>query len=355
MRSLAETKPANMPVPLAPRAGQEEVVNSNGGRPARRREETTVFSAEIDPAGNLERQYFSDIWQIPLLTLEKEITFAQQIEAGKKAKQRLGVMQVEDTMQQEAIAQGEEARRRLTESNLRLVISIAKHYVENGLPLLDLVQEGNIGLMRAVEKYDWRWGYRFSTYAYWWIKQGVIRAIVGQSRTIRLPYHVGEALIGNIYDVQHRLWQQLEREATVDEIAKETGIPVKNITGYLQANVPPASLDLVDPDTGQTSGEKLETDGIRGVPLEEGEASAFNRELREGLERAFGEAGLTPREAYVLRLRFGLKDGQTHTLEKTGAILGTSRERVRQIEAGALQRLRDPSVMRKLKEFINEL
>jgi RNA polymerase primary sigma factor len=322
-------------------------------------EEEVVVGAHILRAAALEAEemmpdtpaaiYLRDISRVPLLTAEEEIMLAKALEAGDIAKGRLdsGLVPAADVEQQEDEAHiGAEARRRLTESNLRLVVSVARKYMGRGLPLLDLIQEGNIGLSRAVEKYDYRKGYRFSTYAYWWIRQAVTRSIADQARTIRVPVHMIE-LIGDVYKISRELQQGLGREPDAEEIAVEMKTTAEKVRQILRAAKQPISLETpVGEDQGNTISDFIADQGAR-VPSE----AADEAMLKIQVESALME--LNARERQVLRMRFGLEDGRDRTLGEIGEELGVSRERVRQIEAEALGKLRHPKLRNRLREYID--
>ncbi|HPT61190.1 MAG TPA: RNA polymerase sigma factor RpoD, partial [Bacillota bacterium] len=268
------------------------------------------------------RMYLKEIGRVPLLTPEEEVELAKRIERGD-----------------------EEARRRLTEANLRLVVSIAKRYVGRGMLFLDLIQEGNLGLIKAVEKFDYSKGFKFSTYATWWIRQAITRAIADQARTIRIPVHMVET-INKLVRVQRQLLQELGRDPTPEEIGEEMGIPSEKVSEILRIAQEPVSL-------ATPIGEEEDSHLGDFIPDEDAPAPAevaSAQLLREQLEEVL--TSLTPREQKVLKLRFGLDDGRQRTLEEVGKEFGVTRERIRQIEAKALRKLRHPSRSKKLKDYL---
>lgn len=284
--------------------------------------------------------YLHEISRYPLLTAEEEIELSYEYEAGREAQARLaeGNLSEQERRALQAVADvGERARRRLIESNLRLVVSVAKKYLRSGLPFLDLVQEGNIGLFRAVDRYNPRRGCRFSTYAYWWIRQAINRAITTQSRAIRLPFHVAESL-GDVFRTYDELEQTLCREPTAEEVAAATGINAKTVQQVFGVIRTPISLDAMTGEDGRTFGETLADSNA--LSLYE---IADQRLLRDQVEEWLRE--LSPREQRVLTMRFGLNGERSCTLQEVGAALGLSRERVRQIEQEALAKLREPAMM----------
>ncbi|MDD2971413.1 MAG: RNA polymerase sigma factor RpoD [Lachnospiraceae bacterium] len=293
-------------------------------------EEDEVDVEKIDlsvPEGiNIEdpvRMYLKEIGKVPLLTAEEEIDLAKRLELGD-----------------------EEAKKRLAEANLRLVVSIAKRYVGRGMLFLDLIQEGNLGLIKAVEKFDYRKGFKFSTYATWWIRQAITRAIADQARTIRIPVHMVET-INKLIRVSRQLLQELGREPLPEEIAKEMNLPVERVREILKISQEPVSLETpIGEEEDSHLGDFIQDDNVP-VPAD---AAAFTL-LKEQLVEVLGT--LTEREQKVLRLRFGLDDGRARTLEEVGKEFNVTRERIRQIEAKALRKLRHPSRSRKLKDYLD--
>ena len=269
------------------------------------------------------RMYLKEIGKVPLLSAEEEISLAQRMEEGD-----------------------EEAKKRLAEANLRLVVSIAKRYVGRGMLFLDLIQEGNLGLIKAVEKFDYRKGYKFSTYATWWIRQAITRAIADQARTIRIPVHMVET-INKLIRVSRQLLQELGREPTPEEIAEEMHMSVERVREIMKISQEPVSLETpIGEEEDSHLGDFIQDDNVP-VPAD---AAAFTM-LKEQLEEVLGT--LTEREQKVLRLRFGLDDGRARTLEEVGKEFNVTRERIRQIEAKALRKLRHPSRSRKLKDYLD--
>lgn len=291
----------------------------------------------LSDSPNLLQVYLKEISRHPLLTAEQEIKFAKEIEAGKLAKQN------NSSEAQVLIEAGEIARVRLTEANLRLVVSVAKKHRDRGVSFLDLIQEGNIGLWRAVDKYDWSRGFRFSTYAYWWIRQGISRAVADQSRLMRLPVHAHEAVgILNRIDREHE--QRLGRSASEAELVQASGLNQETVRGIFLANNL-VSLDQTIGEEDSTRVDFLETEV--GNPQLLAEDKGFSEEVRIAL------GCLSERERRVLELRFGLEDDRSWTLEEVGKELGLSRERIRQIESTALNKLRAPSVATRLHELVS--
>jgi RNA polymerase primary sigma factor len=310
-----------------------------------------LLSEEL--SGGAGAMYLREIAHHELLTAQEEVSLAQRLEAGKAAMKELAAAdETLDTARKEELEDlaedGEKARRRLIECNLRLVVSVARRYLGRGLSFLDLVQEGNIGLQIGVEKYDWRRGFRFSTYVYWWIRQAVTRAIADQSRTIRLPVHVTEFLTKTAR-MERELAAQFGREPTADEVAFALGIDVERIHEARRAARMPLSLETPLGEDGElTRGDLIGDEPAADAARESAEAS----DLSERLEGALDE--LHPRERQVLRLRFGLDRGHERTLGEVGEELGVSRERIRQIEAEALAKLRRmPRLRRELLEYVS--
>jgi len=302
-----------------------------------------------EPSLDAVQHYLQEIGRVALLNAREEVDLAERIERGDAAQERLEAGEElaprqRLTLHQE-VERGNEARRHLIQANLRLVVSIAKKYVGRGLSLLDLIQEGNIGLMRAVEKFDYRKGNRFSTYATWWIRQAVTRAIAEQGRTIRLPVHMSES-VGQVKRTAERLSQSLERQPTAEEIAIALGQPLERIQRVLEAARRPVSLETPVGDEGEhTLGDFLPDDEMP-TPGDAASALLLQRDLSAALDH------LNERERRIIDLRYGLVDGRRRTLEEVGRALGMTRERARQIEAEALRRLRSPDVGQHLRDYL---
>jgi RNA polymerase primary sigma factor len=292
--------------------------------------------------------YLKEIGRVPLLTAEEEVSLAKRMERGREARQRL-TLGIDDGSERERllanVKDGQAAQEHLIKANSRLVVSVAKKYVGRGVPFLDLIQEGNIGLIRAVKKFDYRRGYKFSTYATWWIRQAVTRAIADQGRTIRVPVHMYEQ-INRLTRTSRQLVQELGRDPTTEEIADRLNVPPRKVEQIIRVSQRPLSLEM-------PVGE--EEDSYLGDFIEDAEAdsptdSASHTMLRQVIDEIF--ESLTPREVRILQLRFGLVDGYSYTLEEVGKKFGVTRERIRQIEAQALGRLRHPSRSRKLRDYL---
>ena len=308
------------------------------------------------------RMYLKEIGKVPLLSADEEIVLAKKMEVGAEAvirlpeaeeelanttaKKKSATLEKEIEELKEAIDEGEEAKKKLAEANLRLVVSIAKRYVGRGMLFLDLIQEGNLGLIKAVEKFDYTKGYKFSTYATWWIRQAITRAIADQARTIRIPVHMVET-INKLIRVSRQLLQELGREPLPEEIAAEMDLPVERVREILKISQEPVSLETpIGEEEDSHLGDFIQDDNVP-VPAD---AAAFTL-LKEQLVEVLGT--LTDREQKVLRLRFGLDDGRARTLEEVGKEFNVTRERIRQIEAKALRKLRHPSRSRKLKDYLD--
>ena len=297
---------------------------------------------------DLVRIYLREIGRVPLLTAEDEVELAKSIEAGLFADEKLrgGSPEGAEAADFEfLVAEGERSKQRLIEANLRLVVSIAKRYIGRGLVFLDLIQEGNLGLIRAVEKFDYTRGYKFSTYATWWIRQAITRAIADQARTIRVPVHMVET-INKLARVQRQLHQDLGREPTPDEIAAEMGIEPERVADIQRIAQEPVSLQSPIGEEESDLGDFIE-DADAVVPIE---AAAFIM-LQDQLERVLDE--LSRREQRIIQLRFGLTDGHPRTLEEVGREFGVTRERIRQIESKTLAKLRHPSRAQMLREYLD--
>ena len=312
-----------------------EILKINGGddEPTERdlelenedREDMENIDLSVPDSVSIEdpvRMYLKEIGKVPLLSADEEIELAQRMEEGD-----------------------EEAKKKLAEANLRLVVSIAKRYVGRGMLFLDLIQEGNLGLIKAVEKFDYRKGYKFSTYATWWIRQAITRAIADQARTIRIPVHMVET-INKLIRVSRQLLQELGREPIPEEIAKEMNMPVERVREILKISQEPVSLETpICEEEDSHLGDFIQDDQVP-VPADAAAFTLLREQLAEVLET------LTDREQKVLRLRFGLDDGRARTLEEVGKEFNVTRERIRQIEAKALRKLRHPSRSRKLKDYL---
>ncbi len=292
--------------------------------------------------------YLKEISRIPLLTAAQEVEYARGMEMGKRARYRLNknhVSPAERARLEAKIREGEMYRQKLIKANFRLVVSIAKKYIGRGVSFLDLIQEGNIGLIRAVEKFDHHRGFKFSTYATWWIRQAITRAIADQGRTIRVPVHMCER-INKLTRVSRQLVQELGREPTSEEIAKELGTTSRKVERIIKISQRPLSLEMpVGEEQDSHLGDFIPDEMTLG-PTD----AASHQLLREQMEDIL--TSLSPREGRVLQLRFGLKDGKAHTLEEVGKKFGVTRERIRQIEAKALRKLRHPSRSRKLRDYL---
>ena len=320
---------------------EEELVDPN----------TLVDSFNIDDP---VRMYLKEIGKVPLLTADQEVELATVMSAGREAEARVAQAKADGETIPEAemaelkkqIKAGEKAKQQLAEANLRLVVSIAKRYVGRGMLFLDLIQEGNLGLIKAVEKFDYTKGYKFSTYATWWIRQAITRAIADQARTIRIPVHMVET-INKVIRVSRQLLQELGHDPSPEEISAEMNMPVDKVREILKIAQEPVSLET---PIGEEEDSHLGDFIPDEAASEPSEAASFTL-LKEQLVDVLGT--LTPREEKVLKLRFGIEDGRTRTLEEVGKEFNVTRERIRQIEAKALRKLRHPSRSKKLKDFLN--
>jgi RNA polymerase primary sigma factor len=301
------------------------------------------------------RMYLKEIGRVPLLSADQEVDLARRLEAGKEAEEQLAdlaaageldqIEMVERKMLERRARDGQQAKSELTEANLRLVVSIAKRYVGRGMLLLDLIQEGNLGLMRAVEKFDYTKGFKFSTYATWWIRQAITRAIADQARTIRIPVHMVES-INKVHRVQRQMLQQLEREPTIDELAEQVDMSPSRVREILRISQDPLSLDSpVGEEDDSNLGDFIE-DQQADVPADVAARRMLGQAVVEALDQ------LNDREKKVVKLRFGLEDGQPRTLEEVGREFGVTRERIRQIESKTLAKLRHPQRSEKLRDYL---
>ena len=305
------------------------------------------------------RMYLKEIGKVPLLNPDEEIVLAQAMSAGNEAKAKLDELEEqrkrgetpditpeEEAQLRKVDKKGESSKQKLAEANLRLVVSIAKRYVGRGMLFLDLIQEGNLGLIKAVEKFDYTKGYKFSTYATWWIRQAITRAIADQARTIRIPVHMVET-INRVLRTSHSMVQTLGREPTTEEVAKELHMDVSKVEEIMKIAQEPVSLETpVGEEEDSHLGDFIQDDDA-SQPSEEASYTLLREQLEDVL------ATLTPREQQVLRMRFGLQDGKPHTLEEVGKEFDVTRERIRQIESKALRKLRHPSRSKKLKDFLS--
>ncbi len=338
-------------VPLV--EGEED---TDGLLARRRRRRVTKLSHErVDTGGTADtvRMYLKEIGRVDLLTVDDERSLAQAIEDGKQAAEKLDAAigtepdAVEQRRLMRLVHQGQRAKSELIQANLRLVVSIAKRYSGRGMQFLDLIQEGNLGLMRAVDKFDHTKGFKFSTYATWWIRQAITRSIADQARTIRIPVHMVESM-NRVLRMQRQMHQELEREPTLDELADRCGLPPDKIREILRISQDPLSLDS---PVGEEDDSNL-ADFIEDLTADAPADMATKRMLTQAVEEALGE--LSEREQEIVRMRFGLDDGQARTLEDVGKEFGVTRERIRQIEAKTLAKLRHPMRSQRLKEFLEE-
>ena len=341
----------------APAESEEEFSEDAVEEVTKEELEDTESLAEGFAIDDPVRMYLKEIGKVDLLTPDEEVELAKKMQAGMEAKEKIKELderqrngeQIDEKEYQalrKAIRGGENAKKRLSEANLRLVVSIAKRYVGRGMLFLDLIQEGNLGLLKAVEKFDCTKGFKFSTYATWWIRQAITRAIADQARTIRIPVHMVET-INKVIRVSRQLLQELGHDPQPEEIAEEMNMPVERVREILKIAQEPVSLETpIGEEEDSHLGDFIPDDDA----LEPAEAASFTL-LKEQLVEVLKT--LTPREEKVLRLRFGIEDGRTRTLEEVGKEFNVTRERIRQIEAKALRKLRHPSLSKKLKDFLN--
>jgi RNA polymerase primary sigma factor len=342
---------------LAAASGGAVAEGPRAGRIRRTRERIAEppSSARGGSSSDPVRMYLKEIGRVPLLSGEEEVSLAKRVEAGLLARERLCELEGLDTSDVVAerarldavAADGHEAKKQLIQANLRLVVSIAKRYVGRGMLFLDLIQEGNLGLMRAVEKFDYTKGFKFSTYATWWIRQAITRAIADQARTIRIPVHMVET-INKVLRVQRQLLQELEREPTVEELAERVDLTPARVREIHRISQDPLSLDS---PVGEEDDSNL-SDFIEDLQADSPADAAARKMLFEAVEEALGE--LSEREQQVVRLRFGLDNGgQPRTLEEVGKEFGVTRERIRQIESKTLAKLRHPQRSQKLRDYLD--
>ena len=341
----------------APAESEEEFSEDAVEEVTKEELEDTESLAEGFAIDDPVRMYLKEIGKVDLLTPDEEVELAKKMQAGMEATEKIKELderqrngeQIDEKEYQalrKAIRGGENAKKRLSEANLRLVVSIAKRYVGRGMLFLDLIQEGNLGLLKAVEKFDCTKGFKFSTYATWWIRQAITRAIADQARTIRIPVHMVET-INKVIRVSRQLLQELGHDPQPEEIAEEMNMPVERVREILKIAQEPVSLETpIGEEEDSHLGDFIPDDDA----LEPAEAASFTL-LKEQLVEVLKT--LTPREEKVLRLRFGIEDGRTRTLEEVGKEFNVTRERIRQIEAKALRKLRHPSRSKKLKDFLN--
>ncbi|MCU1370793.1 MAG: rpoD [Ilumatobacteraceae bacterium] len=341
-----------------PLGGIDLAADDDGSRRRLRLVKTPRVSADRSGSGSADpvRVYLKEIGRVPLLTGMEEVSLAKRIEAGGQAAVRLAELEAAGRIDELDLSarrrlertsrDGERAKSDLIQANLRLVVSIAKRYVGRGMHLLDLIQEGNLGLMRAVEKFDYTKGFKFSTYATWWIRQAITRAIADQARTIRIPVHMVES-INKVHRIQRQMMQELEREPTIDELANKVDMTPDRVREIMRISQDPLSLDS---PVGETDDSQL-SDFIEDTQADAPAEMAARNMLGKAVVEALSE--LSDREKEVVRLRFGLDDGQARTLEEVGKEFGVTRERIRQIEAKTLAKLRNPNRSQKLRDYLD--
>jgi RNA polymerase primary sigma factor len=318
--------------------------------------ETLRLNAAAGGSSDPVRMYLKEIGRVPLLTGPEEVILAKQIERGTAAAEHLADLAASNELDSldfeerrrltRLVRKGEDAKAELTQANLRLVVSIAKRYVGRGMQILDLIQEGNLGLMRAVEKFDWTKGFKFSTYATWWIRQAITRAIADQARTIRIPVHMVES-INKVHRIQRQMVQELEREPTVEELAEKVDMTPARVREIMRISQDPLSLDSPVGEEDDSNLADFIEDQQAEAPAEMAAKMMLNNAVEEALEE------LNDREQAVVRMRFGLDDGQPRTLEEVGREFGVTRERIRQIESKTLAKLRHPQHSQKLRDYLD--
>ncbi len=327
---------------------------------ARKRRAAARAAKNVKPAAggssDSVRMYLREIGRVPLLTAAEEVSIAKRIKKGEQAKEVLADLAASDGLDslasvdrsryQRHVRDGDRATSELIQANLRLVVSIAKRYVGRGMQLLDLIQEGNLGLMRAVQKFDHTKGFKFSTYATWWIRQAITRAIADQARTIRIPVHMVES-INKVHRIQRTMLMELEREPTVEELAERADLPVERVREIQRISMDPLSLDSPVGEEDDSSFADFIQDKNVDMPADAAARMLQNQAVIEALEE------LNEREQAVMRLRFGLEDGQARTLEQVGQEFGVTRERIRQIESKTLAKLRHPHRSQKLRDYLD--
>jgi RNA polymerase primary sigma factor len=321
--------------------------------------DSALPASDFDPLSNLENissddtigLYLKEMSRVPLLNIAEEMDIAKRIELGRDSKKELAAGNGDLSKERrqtllESVDEGIQAREHLIKANTRLVVSVAKRYMGRGVPFLDLIQEGNLGLMKAVEKFDYHRGFRFSTYATWWIRQTITRSIADQGRTIRVPVHMVDR-IRQLYKLTHEMEQELGRVPTTEELADKLEVPITKVEWMLRVSWLPLSLEspINDDEEDSELGQFVE-DQLTPTPIQ----SAYTKLLREKIEEVLDT--LPPREARILRLRFGLENGHNYTLEEVGEKFGLTRERIRQIESKALRRLRHPRRSRQLRDYL---
>ena len=332
----------------------EETEGLLARRVRRRSERMNADRGDVGNTADTVRMYLKEIGRVDLLTVDDERRLAQAIDEGNRAAVMLDaehegavIDPADDRRMMRTVTAGQRAKNELIQANLRLVVSIAKRYSGRGMQFLDLIQEGNMGLMRAVDKFDHTKGFKFSTYATWWIRQAITRSIADQARTIRIPVHMVESM-NRVLRMQRQMHQELEREPTLDELADRCGLSTERIREILRISQDPLSLDS---PVGEEEDSNL-ADFIEDLTADVPADMATKRMLTQAVEEALGE--LTEREQEIVRMRFGLEDGQARTLEDVGREFGVTRERIRQIEAKTLAKLRHPMRSQRLKEFLEE-